>query len=76
MLFTSAAYTQIQFRLEFIMEANTTDPNQIDPLYAMYLNGVMAFRWRDDDGPILNAGLVACDFSGHLDQFCYETLYF
>ena len=27
----------------------------------------MAFRWRADDGPTLNAGLVA-DFSGDLDS--------
>ena len=24
--------------------------------------------WRADDGPILNTGLVACDFSGDPDQ--------
>ena len=24
----------------------------------------MAFRWRTDDGPTLNAGLVACYFHG------------
>ena len=24
----------------------------------------MAFRWRTEDGPSLNAGLVACDFKG------------
>ena len=36
----------------------------------------MAFRWRADDGPTLNAGLVACDFSGDPDQYCKETLYF
>ena len=27
-----------------------------------------AFRWRADNGPTLNARLVACDFSGDLDQ--------
>ena len=35
-----------------------------------------AFRWRADNGPTLNAGLVACDFSGDLDQHCLETLFF
>ena len=35
-----------------------------------------AFRWRADNGPTLNAGLVACDFSGDLDQYCLETLFF
>ena len=34
-----------------------------------------AFRWRADNGPTLNAGLVACDFSGDLDQYCLETLF-
>ena len=29
----------------------------------------MAFRWRADDGPILNAGLGALRFSGDLDQY-------
>ena len=32
----------------------------------------MAFRWCADDGPTLNAGLVAWD----PDQYCKETLYF
>ena len=36
----------------------------------------MAFRWRADNDPTLNAGLVACDFSGEPDQYCKETLYF
>ena len=35
-----------------------------------------AFRLRADNGPTLNAGLVACDFSGDLDQYCLETLFF
>ena len=34
-----------------------------------------AFRWQADNGPRLNAGLVACDFSGDLDQYCLETLF-
>ena len=36
----------------------------------------MAFRWCADDGPTLNDGLVALCFSGDLDQYCKETLYF
>ena len=36
----------------------------------------MAFRLRADDGPSLNeAGLLARDFTGYPDQYCYETLY-
>ena len=34
-----------------------------------------AFRWRADNGPLLNAGLVASDYSGDLDQYCLETLF-
>ena len=37
----------------------------------------MAFRWRDDDGPTLIAGLVTLYFfSGDPDQYCLENLYF
>ena len=36
----------------------------------------MAFRWRADDGPTLNVGLVALWLSGDPDQYCEETLYF
>ena len=34
--------------------------------------------WRANNGPTLNAGLVAknCDFSGDLDQYFLETLFF
>ena len=35
-----------------------------------------AFRWRADDGPTLNAGLVAVLFMGPILLFCQETLYF
>ena len=31
MLFTSVAYNQEQFRLDFIMEANTMNPDQTAP---------------------------------------------
>ena len=36
----------------------------------------MAFRWRADDGPTLNAGLVAVIFAGDPDLHCLKTLYF
>ena len=33
-------------------------------------------RWHADNGPPLNAGLVALWFLGDPDQYCLETLYF
>ena len=36
----------------------------------------MAFRWRADNGPPLNARLVALCFIGVPDQYCQGTLYF
>ena len=39
------------------------------------IGGPSSFRWRADNGPTLNAGLVACDFSGDLDQYCLETIF-
>ena len=36
----------------------------------------MAFRWRADGDPTLNAGMVALSFLGDPDQYCKETLYF
>ena len=37
----------------------------------------MAFPWRVDDGPTLNAGYVQlCDFSGDPDQYCIEPYIF
>ena len=36
----------------------------------------MAFGWRADNVPPLNAGLVALWFLGDRDQYCLETLYF
>ena len=35
----------------------------------------MEFRWPADDGPTLNAGLVAV-ISGDPDQYCKETVLF
>ena len=34
----------------------------------------MAFRWRADDGPTFNAGLVDLRISGDPVQYCYEIL--
>ena len=36
----------------------------------------MVFRWRANDGPILNAGLVALRFFRDPDQYCLKKLYF
>ena len=36
----------------------------------------MAFRWRADDGPTLNAGLVVLRIPGDPVQYCKEFLYF
>ena len=36
----------------------------------------MAFRLRADDGPTLNAGLVALCFYGDPDLYCLGILYF
>ena len=35
----------------------------------------MAFRWRANNGPTLNACLVALRFLGDPDQYCLETLF-
>ena len=44
------------------------------PSLACQWNAIeMAFCWRADDGPTLNAGLVA---TGDPDKYCIETLYF
>ena len=63
----------------FLVDEGWEDPNTTicGPISARQRNAIlMAFRWRADDGPTLNAGLVALCFSGDPDQFCYETLYF
>ena len=40
-------------------------------LLARHRNAIpMAFRWRADNGPPLNAGLVALRFLGDPDQYC------
>ena len=38
--------------------------------------GPTFFRGERLSKPKMNAGLVAFDFSGDTDQYCYETLYF
>ena len=45
----------------------------IGPPAKRHLNGV---RLRADDGPILNAGLVALCFFRGSGKYCYVTLYF
>ena len=55
------------------------DPNTTicGPTSARKRNAIqMAFRWRVDDGPTLNAGLVALCFFRDPDQYCHGTLYF
>ena len=55
------------------------DPNTAInvPSSALQRNAIeMAFRWRADDGPTLNAGLVALWFSGDPGQYYKEALYF
>ena len=48
----------------------------IGPPAKRHFNAIeIGFRWRADDGPTLNAGLVASGFSGGPDQYCYETIY-
>ena len=39
--FTSAAYIQVHFRLDFIMEANTMDPDQTAPLGAAWSGSIL-----------------------------------
>ena len=45
------------------------------PLLAA-INGPHAFRWRADDGPTFNAGLVVCDFKGILTSVAKEPYIF
>ena len=48
----------------------------IGPPAKRHFNAIeIGFRWRADDGPTLNPGLVASGFSGDPDQYCYETIY-
>ena len=61
--------------LTFLVDEGREDQNTTieGPSSARQRN---TFRWRADNGPTLNAGLVACDFSGDLDQYCFKTLFF
>ena len=45
----------------FVVGEGREDPNTTisGPTSARQRNAIMAFRWRADDGPTLNAGLVA-----------------
>ena len=58
------------------------DPNQTNttisgPSSTRQRNAIqMAFRWRADGGPTLNARLAALGFSRDQEQYCLQTLYF
>ena len=52
----------------FLVDPNTT---KSAPSLVRQRNAIeMALRWRADDGPTLNAGLVAFRISGDPDQYC------
>ena len=57
----------------FLVDEWREDPNTTisGPSLACQGNTIeMAFRWRANDGPTSNAGLVALRFSGDPDQYC------
>ena len=59
----------------FLVDEGREDPNTTirGPSLAHQRNAStvqMAFRWRADDGLTLNAGLVALEVLGDLDQYC------
>ena len=41
LLFTSAAYIQVHFRLNFIMEATTMNPDQTAPMEAVWSGSIL-----------------------------------
>ena len=59
-----------QFLLLF--DEGRKDPNTTisGPSTARKRNAIAAFRWRVDDGPTLNASLVALWCSGDPVQYC------
>ena len=56
--------------LFFLVDEGRENPNTTlrGPSFARQRNK-MAFRWRANDGPTLNAGLKALWFSGDPDQY-------
>ena len=51
----------------FLVDERRDGPNTTKsrPSSARQRNAIeMAVRWRADDGPTLNSGLVVCDFQG------------
>ena len=75
----TAVKSVVLLLLFFLVGECIEDPNVTinGPSSARQRNAIsMTFRWRADDGPILNAGLIALWFSGDPDQYCLETLYF
>ena len=62
----------------FLADDGREDPSITisGPSSACQRNAIKSFRWRADNGPTLNAGLVALGFSGDLDLYCLKTLYF
>ena len=61
------------FDIFFVVDEGWEDPNTTlcGSSSTRQRNAIeMAFRWRADDGPTLNAGLVASRFSGDLYQNC------
>ena len=57
----------------FLVDSGIEDPNTAinGSSSARQRNAIgMAFCWRADGGPTLNAGLVVCGFTGDPDQYC------
>ena len=61
------------FEAFFLVDEGREDPNttKSGPPLARQRNAIeIAFHWRVDDGPTLNASLIALCFSGDPDQYC------
>ena len=67
------------FDIFFVVDEGWEDPNTTlsGPSSTRQRNAIeMAFRWRADDGPTLNAGLVASRFFRGSGPKLLRTLYF
>ena len=63
----------------FLVDWGIEDPNTAinGPSSTRQQNAIeMGFCWRADGGPTLNAGLVACGFTGDPAQYYLEIVYF